>query len=159
MLKAEELQKLKLPTPSDEVKYRIGSTFDGKNKQGESIKCGRMLAYIDARYVQDKLDEIVGVANWTNVFHRDEKGILFCTITISFLREDGVIDTISKTDCGTESNVEQQKGEVSDAFKRCAVHFGLARDLYVVPDNPWAMVAELDSSGKYLKDKNWKPNK
>ena len=33
MLKAEELQKLKLPTPSDEVKYRIGSTFDGKNKQ------------------------------------------------------------------------------------------------------------------------------
>jgi len=153
MLKAEELQKLNLPTPDSEKKYRPGSTF-----QSNGTKYARMLTYVDARYVQDKLDKIVGVANWSNTFFRDEKGILFCTITISFLREDGVIDTISKTDCGTESNVEQQKGEVSDAFKRCAVHFGLARDLYIAPSDPWSMVAELNDKG-YLKDRNWKPEK
>ena len=88
---------------------------------------------------------------------------MFCTITITFERKEGVIDTISKTDCGTESNVEQQKGEVSDSFKRCAVHYGLARDLYSLPD-PFRYVAEM--KGKKIFDRNvgrfvfptqWKP--
>lgn len=159
MVKEKDLDKLTLKTPESERKYRVGSTFKMKNKQGEMSNFARMLTYIDARYVQDKLDQIVGVGNWSNSFYRDEKGILFCTITITFEREDGKVAMISKTDCGTESNVEQQKGEVSDAFKRCAVHFGIARDLYIIPKDPWSMVAELDHTGKYLKDKNWKPKK
>ena len=68
MLKAEELQKLNLPTPDSEKKYRPGSTF-----QSNGTKYARMLTYVDARYVQDKLDKIVGVANWSNTFFRDEK--------------------------------------------------------------------------------------
>ena len=142
MIKEKELGDLNAPTPKDEIKYRPGggkfqmTSQRIKEKSGETIKAThqRMLAYVDARYVQDKLDEIVGTGNWENVYHRDEKGILFCTITITFKREDGVEASVSKTDCGTESNVEQQKGEVSDAFKRCAVNFGLARDLYNLPD-------------------------
>ena len=163
MVNVKELGKLNIPTPKDEIKYRPGGTFDMKNKNNEVVRHCRMLAYVDARYVQDKLDEIVGTANWSNKFHRDEKGILFCTITITFERKEGVIDTISKTDCGTESNVEQQKGEVSDSFKRCAVHYGLARDLYSLPD-PFRYVAEM--KGKKIFDRNvgrfvfptqWKP--
>ena len=163
MVKEKELGKLNIPTPKDEIKYRPGGTFDMKNKNNEVVRHCRMLAYVDARYVQDKLDEIVGTANWSNKFHRDEKGILFCTITITFERKDGVVDTISKTDIGTESNVEQQKGEVSDSFKRCAVHYGLARDLYSLPD-PFRYVAEM--KGKKIFDRNvgrfvfptqWKP--
>ena len=159
MVKESKLTELKLKTPKGEVKYRIGQKFgnQGVDKNGNVIpKSARMLAYGDARYVMDKLDKIVGAGNWSNCFHRDEKGILFCTITITFQREDDKIATISKTDCGTESNVEQQKGEVSDAFKRCAVHYGLARDLYIVPKDPWAMVAPLDPTGRYV-DKSWKP--
>ena len=160
MIKEKELGKLNAPTPKDEIKYRVGSTFgdQGKDANGKKIpKYARMLAYVDARYVMEKLDQVVGSANWSNAFHRDEKGMLYCTITITFEREGGVVDTISKTDVGTESNVEQQKGEVSDAFKRCAVHFGLARDLYVIPKDPWSMIAELDPTGRYLSNKNWQP--
>ena len=165
MIKEKDLQKLNIPTPKDEIKYRPGSGFEYKDKQ-----YSRMLAYVDARYIQDKLDEIVGVCNWSNKFYRDEKGILFCTITIRFLRESNgdelpFYDTISKTDCGTESNVEQQKGEVSDSFKRCAVHFGLARDLYNLPDPKGFKYIAETSNRKYLNPntntftsiQQWKP--
>ena len=112
-----------------------------------------------------KLCEIVGIGNWENRYSRDEKGILFCTITISFERKDGVVGTISKTDCGTESNVEQQKGEVSDAFKRCAVNFGIARDLYNLPDpKGFKYVAEMKgnkllnpNTNSFVVVQQWKP--
>ncbi len=92
MIKEKELGKLNVPTPKDEIKYRPGSTFSYNDK-----KYARLLAYVDARYVQDKLDEILGVGNWSNSFYRDEKGILFCTITITFERKDGVVGSVSKT--------------------------------------------------------------
>ena len=158
MVKEKELGNLNIPTPKDEIKYRPGGTFFSQGK-----KYARMLAYVDARYIQDKLDQVVGSANWSNSFYRDEKGMLFCTITITFERKDGVIDTISKTDVGTESNVEQQKGEVSDSFKRCGVHFGLARDLYSLP-NPFRYIAEMEgnkvfdkNTGKLVYPTQWKP--
>ena len=160
MIKEKELGKLNAPTPKNEIKYRPGSTFNWAEK-----KYARMLAYVDARYVQDKLDEIVGIGNWENRYSRDEKGILFCTITITFERKDGVVGTISKTDCGTESNVEQQKGEVSDAFKRCAVNFGIARDLYNLPDpKGFKYVAEMKgnkllnpNTNSFVVVQQWKP--
>ena len=160
MIKEKELGKLNAPTPKDEIKYRPGSTFNWAEK-----KYARMLAYVDARYVQDKLDEIVGIGNWENRYSRDEKGILFWTITITFERKDGVVGTISKTDCGTESNVEQQKGEVSDAFKRCAVNFGIARDLYNLPDpKGFKYVAEMKgnkllnpNTNSFVVVQQWKP--
>ena len=160
MIKENELSKLNVATPKDEIKYRPGSTFDWAEK-----KYARMLAYVDARYIQDKLDEIVGIGNWSNQFHRDEKGILYCTITIKFVREDGSVDSVSKTDVGTESNVEQQKGEVSDSFKRCAVHFGLARDLYNLPDpKGFKYVAEMKgnkflnpNTNSFVVVQQWKP--
>ena len=162
MIKENELSKLNVATPKDEIKYRPGSTFNWSEK-----KFARMLAYVDARYIQDKLDSIVGVGNWSNSFYRDEKGILFCTITIRYIREDGTCVSIDKTDCGTESNVEQQKGEVSDAFKRCAVHYGLARDLYNLPDpKGFKYVAEMNQKGNKFLNPNtnsfvvvqqWKP--
>ena len=160
MIKENELSKLNVATPKDEIKYRPGSTFNWAEK-----KYARMLAYVDARYIQDKLDEIVGIGNWSNQFHRDEKGILYCTITIKFIRKDGSIDSVSKTDVGTESNVEQQKGEVSDSFKRCAVHFGLARDLYNLPDpKGFKYVAEMKgnkflnpNTNSFVVVQQWKP--
>ena len=160
MIKEKFLSRLNVATPKDEIKYRPGSTFNWAEK-----KYARMLAYVDARYIQDKLDEIVGICNCSNEFHRDEKGILYCTITIKFMREDGVVDSVSKTDVGTESNVEQQKGEVSDSFKRCAVHFGLARDLYNLPDpKGFKYVAEMKrnkflnpNTNSFVVVQQWKP--
>ena len=126
MLKEKELTKLKVRTPLSERKYRVGNTWKREGKH-----FGMMLTYIDARYVQDVLDRIVGSANWSSAFI-EIKGRLFCKITVRYLDENGDIAYVSKMDCGTESNVEKEKGEASDSFKRCAVHFGIGRDLYHV---------------------------
>ena len=147
MIQEKELNKLKSETPLAERKYRVGSTWSREGKQ-----FGLMLTYIDARYVMDRLDEVVGIGNWKSEFH-ELRNRLFCTITITFLREDGVVDTISKTDCGVESNVEKEKGEVSDAFKRCAVHFGIGRDLYSNTD-PRKYITELTNGKAPF---GWKP--
>lgn len=155
MIGENDLNKLSAPTPKNEIKFRVGRTFEYDNK-----KFAMMLKYIDARYVQDTLDKIIGIGNWSNEY-LEIKGNLFCKITIYFFKEDGSIGSISKMDCGVESNVEKEKGEASDSFKRCAVHFGIARDLYVPEKNQWDMVAEFekDSKGNYKKNiaKNWKP--
>jgi hypothetical protein len=82
------------------------------------------VAYIDARDVQDILDDVVGGANW-QVKYEEHKGNLFASIGI--LLESG---WVWKSDCGTESQVEKQKGEASDAFKRAAVMWGVGRFLY-----------------------------
>ena len=41
-----------------------------------------ILSYVDARYVQDILDNVVGPENWENRFY-EAKGALFCEITIN----------------------------------------------------------------------------
>ena len=149
MIKEKDLKKkLSAETPENERKYRVGNTFSYKGK-----KIANMLCYVDARYVQEKLDEVVGVGNWSSDFI-EIKGNLFCRITITFLRDDGEVSIVSKMDCGTESNVEKQKGEASDAFKRAAVQLGIGRDLYNLPNYR----VEMDEfNGKFYPPKNWRP--
>ena len=132
-------EKLRLPTPKDRVKFRVGF----KNRDNTQA-C--MLGYVDARYVQDTFDDIIGADNWDLEYH-EIMGSLFCKITVTW--PDG--STSSKMDCGTETDVEKEKGQASDAFKRAAVHFGIARDLYDLPDY-WAPINEYGYA-----DKNWTP--
>ena len=113
------LEDLKQKLP---FKWRVQSS----NKWG-----AQCVAYIDARDVQDLLDEVVGPENW-QCKYSEHKGNLFCSIGIdcSVTAEDL---WVWKEDCGTESNVEKQKGEASDAFKRAAVMWGVGRFLYSMP--------------------------
>lgn len=115
------LEDLKKEIP---FKWRVQST----NQYG--AKC---VAYIDARDVQDILDKVCGQDGWQTKY-TEHKGNLFCSIGISqYLDTDGNITefpTVWKEDCGTESNVEKQKGEASDAFKRAGVMWGIGRFLY-----------------------------
>lgn len=86
----------------------------------------QMIAYVDARDVAEHLDSIVGAENWQDKYY-DVKGNLFCSIGIKIGSE-----WVWKTDCGTESRTEKEKGESSDAFKRAAVKWGINRDAYRV---------------------------
>lgn len=108
-----KLNDLKKEIP---FKWRVQSA----NQWGASC-----VAYIDARDVQDLLDEVVGAENWQCEFS-EHKGNLFCSIGIKC--DEGF--WVYKSDCGIESNVEKQKGEASDAFKRAAVMWGVGRFLY-----------------------------
>ena len=133
-------QALAQPTPPGEIKYRqakFGLT------EGESVQ---MLAYIDARYVMQRLDDVFGVSNWTNEYVLLGRKT-FCKLSATF--PDGIV--VSKMDVGAETDFEQEKGVVSDAFKRTAVLFGIGRDLYSMPKY-WA---EAGHNGFVSKD--WRP--
>jgi hypothetical protein len=93
-------------------------TRNGQKKQF-SVK------YITARTVMNMLDTIVGPANWRAEYQPLTSTVMCCTL---FLRIDG--EWIGKMDVGTPSDIEPEKGAVSDALKRAAVQWGIGRELY-----------------------------
>lgn len=86
------------------------------------------LAYIDARNVMERLDAVVGPDNWQDTYEETAKGRVICTLS---LRVNG--QWISKADGAGNTDVEGDKGAVSDALKRAAVKWGIGRYLYSMP--------------------------
>ena len=95
----------------------------------QSIKPNGLVAllYKDARVDQNILDETVGAESWQRE-HYEVKGNLFCRVGIKCGEE-----WVWKSDCGTESNTEKEKGEASDSFKRACFNWGIGRELYTSP--------------------------
>ena len=115
MKELQDIQiKLKAKIP---FKWRVQS-FSKFKAQATCV------SYIDSRDVQDILD---ASCVWSDRYY-SEGGLLFCEITIY---ADG--REYKRTDTGSESNVDKQKGHSSDAFKRAAVKFGVGRFLYSQP--------------------------
>jgi len=86
-----------------------------------------LLLYKNARVDMNILDDTVGAENWQRE-HYECKGNLFCRVGIYCNNE-----WVYKSDCGTESNTEAQKGEASDSFKRACFNWGIGRELYTSP--------------------------
>ena len=92
-----------------------------------SAKGASLLLYKTARTDYALLDETVGPERW-QCSYSEVKGNLFCDLSIRF--DDG---WVTKSNCGTESNMEAQKGEASDAMKRAGFAWGIGRELYTAP--------------------------
>lgn len=103
------------------------------------------LAYIDARDVMDRLDEVCGPENWSDryEFHGSR------TVCYLSIRVDG--EWIVKADGAGDSDVEAEKGAISDALKRAAVKWGIGRYLYHI-EAPWVPCECSEFNGK----KQWK---
>jgi hypothetical protein len=103
------------------------------------------LAYIDARDVMDRLDEVCGPENWSDryEFHGSR------TVCYLSLRING--EWIVKADGAGDSDVEAEKGAISDALKRAAVKWGIGRYLYHI-EAPWVPCECSEYNGK----KQWK---
>lgn len=134
------IEDLAKPFPAGDIEWRIGATNKDKTK-------GVALAYITARAVMNRLDEVLGPENWQDTYSaipgtgNDTKGYL-CTISIR------LGDTwVSKQDGADESNMESIKGGLSDAFKRAAVKWGVGRYLYDLP-NTWVPIDSYGNSYK-----------
>lgn len=120
---------LSAPFPPDVVSWRVGSMNKEKTK-------GMALAYIDARDVMDRLDAVVGPANWQAAYpHANGKTI--CSIGIKI---DG--EWVWKANGAGDTDIEAEKGAISDAFKRAAVLWGIGRYLYDLP-SPWVAVNQF----------------
>lgn len=90
---------------------------------------GRTLSYITARTAMNRLDDVLGPENWWDEYVPSENSVL-CRLTIRL--PDGT--TLTKADAGGYAGMSDQgdddKSGYSDAFKRAAVKFGVARYLY-----------------------------
>ncbi|MCK9479877.1 MAG: hypothetical protein M0R40_10340, partial [Firmicutes bacterium] len=102
---------------AEEIDVRIGKI--GKNMT-------TLLLYKDARVDMDILDETVGAMNW----QREPLMVgvnLHCVVS---LWDSEKKQWVSKSDVGTESYSEKEKGQASDSFKRACVNWGIGRELY-----------------------------
>jgi hypothetical protein len=90
------------------------------------------LAYVDARVIQDRLDEVLGVTGWQDEYECLPDGSVVCRLQ---LRIGG--EWITKMDVGGPSEQpdegDRRKAAFSDALKRAAVKFGIGRYLYRLP--------------------------
>jgi hypothetical protein len=115
---------LKAPFAADAIEWRIGQS----GKSGEKF-WAKVLAYLTARAVMDRLDDVIGPANWKAEYTKaphDPKGeSVLCTLS---LRIDG--EWIGKADGASASEIEGTKGGISDSLKRAAVCWGVGRYLY-----------------------------
>lgn len=135
------LADLKKPFDPAAISWRVGSTNSDKSK-------GMALAYIDARDVQDRLDAVCGVEGWQcrYVPMHDKKTV--CEIGLRIESQlTGTTEWIWKADGAGDSDVEAEKGALSDAFKRAAVRWGVGRYLYDL-DSPWVAIEPMGRSYK-----------
>lgn len=106
---------------ADEIEVRIGQLSD---------KYLTLLLYKNARCDQERLDAQYTPLGWQTSYQVLD-GQLFCTVSV---RNPETGEWVSKTDVGTPSNTEAEKGRVSDAFKRACVCWGSGRELYSSPE-------------------------
>jgi hypothetical protein len=112
------------------VSWRVGS-ISKKDKTK-----AKALAYLDARDVMNRLDAVCGPANWQCRYsHAAVKTV--CDIG---LRVDS--EWVWKADGAGDTDIEAEKGSLSDAFKRSAVRWGIGRYLYDLP-SPWVTINEF----------------
>jgi hypothetical protein len=115
-------QQLKNPFDPSVVHWRVGATTQDKSK-------GIALAYVNARDVMKRLDQVCG--DYWQVEYPFEG---CCRIGIKIDNE-----WIWRSNGAGETQVEGEKGRYSDAFKRAAVLWGPGRYLYYLP-NVWVAI-------------------
>jgi hypothetical protein len=121
---------------ADEVLGRLRAPFAPEEIHLKPIivkdKRALALAYIDARTVMDRLDDVLGLAGWQDEYEFPGDSSALCKLSI---RING--EWITREDVGSESEQpdegDRRKASVSDSLKRAAVKFGVGRYLYALP--------------------------
>ena len=138
--KTDVWAKLSAPVPTGAISWRQ----DGRVTARDGKYFARFVAYVEANTVRERLDTVVP-GEWDLTLEllpavpgEDGDG-LQCSFK-SRLQILGVI----REDVGTGRDYKQAS---TDAFKRAAVRFGIAHELYAYEQN-WV---EMDSDGKYAK--------
>lgn len=129
----ELYDELSQPFPAEYIEWRIGSTNPDKTK-------GKPLCYVDARAVMDRLDNVCGPDNWQNEYIF-AGNLAVCKLGI---RMPVTKEWVWKEDGAGATDVEGEKGMLSDALKRAAVRWGIGRYLYDIKSS----YVELESFGK-----------
>jgi hypothetical protein len=121
---------------TDDIAGRLAAPFDPSELRWKpaAVSGNRALAiaFIDARTVQQRLDDVLGVTGWTDAYKFLPDGSCVCKLSCCIAGH-----WLSKMDVGGPSEQEDEgdrrKAAASDALKRAAVKWGLARYIYRLP--------------------------
>lgn len=113
------------PFPAEMIEWRVGTTNKKWRKEGEPVR-GLPLCYIDARAVMDRLDSICGPDGWQCNYTPGVNSSIVCNLGVRM--PDG--SWLWKADGAGATDMEGEKGMLSDALKRAAVRWGVGRYLY-----------------------------
>ena len=125
------------PFPPEDIEWKPGATTRDKTK-------GLAMAYITARAVQERLDEVFGPGGWKNEFRAGPDGGVICRIY--FKNDDG--EWAWREDGADNTDVEAVKGGLSNAVKRAGAALGIGRYLYKLPQQ-WV---RLDERGRFAEE-------
>ena len=142
MDKTDIWSKLAAPLPAGVISWRQ----DGRAIQRDGKFLARFVAYIEANTVRERLDSVVP-GEWDLTLELlppltagEDADAASAASFKARLQILGVV----REDVGTGKDYKQA---ATDAFKRAAVRFGIAHELYAYEQN-WV---ELDGDGKYAK--------
>lgn len=118
------MQELSRPFEENELEFKVMATNSDKSQ-------GLAAVYVQARAIQTRLDEVLGIDKWM-VEYKEITGGFLCKLSIKIGEE-----WISKEDGANITEFESVKGGISSAFKRVASSgFGIGRYLYSIR-NSW----------------------
>lgn len=125
---------LDAPFPASDIEWR---PLTVSRKTGKGLAA----AYLTARAVAQRLDDVFGPGGWKNEYRDAPGGGIICRIY--FKDDDG--EWIWREDGADRTDVEPTKGGLSAAFKRAGAALGIGRYLYDLPQQ-WV---EVDEYGKF----------
>lgn len=134
------LKDLTKPFPANEIEWRIQSS--GIKKDGSPW--AKVLAYVSARAIMNRLDEVCGPEHWNNEIKQitikiTEEGALKEVYGflhgISIFTDKGFVTKWDGAEC---TDFESLKGGISGSIKRAAVLWGIGRYLYDLKHD-WAV--------------------
>lgn len=121
----EYMLKLQQPFPEQDIEWRVQQAGVYKEPNGKSNGWALVLAYINNRAIQERLDAVFGIDGWENEFTPLPDGGLICYLKCR------VGETwIRKGDGADKTAIEATKGGLSNAMKRSGSQWGIGRYLY-----------------------------
>lgn len=147
-----DLEKLKVPFSADEIEWRIAQS--GKN----GTLWAYCLAYISARAILDRLDQVCGPENWKVSYEFVGTTGVMCNLSIRCAFDpitSEFSEWVTKSDGAEMTDIEAFKGGISSALKRAGSAWGIGRYLYSLETGK-ALIVERGShpNAKYGKLKD-----
>ncbi len=118
----DNFKELKKPFDDSELEWKPQSVGIKNDEPWAMILC-----YVQARAIQNRLDDVFGPMNWKDEYRFEQNGVI-CRLSVYCNMKK---EWIAKENGSPETDIESFKGGISGAFKRVASSgYGIGRYLY-----------------------------
>lgn len=150
-----DFSKFLTPFEESHIEWRLAQC----GKKNDGGVWGTCLAYIQARAIMDRLDEVAGPEYWKAEYSFIGTAGVICKLSIKCGGE-----WVTKEDGAEQTDIESFKGGISSALKRAAVLWGIGRYLYDLESGFIQEVTKGAPGARYGKTKDgaqfyWVPPK